>query len=273
MDLNTIASVVRPREGEALPAWQPGDAFLGGGTWLFSEPQPRLKRLIDLDALGWPPLKADAAGLHVAATCRIARLAQFELPGEWRASPLVRQCCEALLGSFKIWNAATVGGNLCLGLPAGPLIALAVALEGVCSVQTPAGLRSVPAEEFVTGPQQTVLSPGDLLRAIDIPARAWRCRTAFRRVSLNPLGRSAALLIGAAEAGSGRFSLTVTAATRRPVKLRFEGLPDEEAMHSALAAAVPRALYFDDVHGHPDWRRHMTYVLAGEILAELGAAE
>jgi len=32
---------------------------------------------------------------------------------QWAAAPLIRQCCNALLGSFKVWNAATVGGNMC----------------------------------------------------------------------------------------------------------------------------------------------------------------
>ena len=48
MDLTTITEVVRPSGRESLPEWQDGDAWLGGGTWLFSEPQPKLRRLIDL---------------------------------------------------------------------------------------------------------------------------------------------------------------------------------------------------------------------------------
>ena len=52
MDLNTIQAVERPQQREQLPAWQKGDAWLGGGTWLLSEPQPQLTRLIDLGSLG-----------------------------------------------------------------------------------------------------------------------------------------------------------------------------------------------------------------------------
>ena len=42
MDLNTIQAVERPKVRVELPAWRQGDAFLGGGTWLFSEPQVAL---------------------------------------------------------------------------------------------------------------------------------------------------------------------------------------------------------------------------------------
>ncbi len=56
MDLNTIQHVARPRSRDELPTPRAGDAFLGGGTWLFSEPQDKLTRLIDLGGLGWEPL-------------------------------------------------------------------------------------------------------------------------------------------------------------------------------------------------------------------------
>jgi hypothetical protein len=36
MDLNTVREVVLVRERTELPAWQPGDAFIAGGSWLLS---------------------------------------------------------------------------------------------------------------------------------------------------------------------------------------------------------------------------------------------
>ena len=56
MDLNTINEVARPHTREQLPVWTAGDAWLAGGTWLFSEPQAHLTRLIDLADLKWPAL-------------------------------------------------------------------------------------------------------------------------------------------------------------------------------------------------------------------------
>ncbi len=104
MDLNTITDIVRSPEAEALQDFRSGDAWLGGGTWLFSEPQPSLRRLIDLDAFGWTPLLADDTGLTIAATCKIADLNAFTVPSEWRAGHLISRCCKSLLGSFKVWN-------------------------------------------------------------------------------------------------------------------------------------------------------------------------
>src|SRR4051812_45836112 len=49
MDLNTICEVTRPRSREEVAPWRTGDAWLAGGTWLFSEPQPDIRRLTDLE--------------------------------------------------------------------------------------------------------------------------------------------------------------------------------------------------------------------------------
>ncbi len=272
MDLNSVSAVAMPRHRDELGAWQPGDAWLAGGTWLFSEPQPAVRRLVDLSGLGWRPLGVRDAGLEIAATCSIAQLNAAAQSASWQAARLFGQCCEALLGSFKIWNMATVGGNICMALPAGPMTALAVALDAVGTIWTPdQGERRVRILEFVTGPRQTVLRPGDLLRRIDIPAEALTRRTAFRRISLSPVGRSGALLIGTLDQ-QGASALTVTAATRRPVQLRFPALPDATTMRRVLDRAIPDGLYYDDVHGRPDWRQAMTRDLAEQIRLELGAA-
>ena len=124
MDLNTITSVARPCNRAELPVWTAGDAWLAGGTWLFSEPQVHLTRLIDLTGMKWPALTITGNGLSIAATCTIAQLDALACPPDWLAAPLINQCCRAFLASFKIWKTATVGGNLCMSLPAGPMISL-----------------------------------------------------------------------------------------------------------------------------------------------------
>ncbi len=270
MDLNTIESVVeRPRRSD-IGDWRPGDAWLAGGTWLFSEPQPHLARLFDLQGFDWPALEQDEAGVTIAATCRIAVLERWTAPPAWLAATLVPQCCRALLGSFKIWNNATVGGNVCLALPAGPLTSLVAALEGSCRLWSADQDRDVPIADFIIGAGRNALRPGELLRSIRLPATALAKRSAFRQVSLTPLGRSGALLIGT-RGTDGGLRLTVTASTVRPVVLSFEMLPDREALASAVDA-IPEDLLFDDVHGRRDWRRRVTGHLAAEILDELGAS-
>lgn len=269
MDLNTITAVAHPRTRAQLPAWTAGDAWLAGGTWLFSEPQVHLNRLIDLADLKWPALTIGDTHLSIAATCTISQLDALACPPDWIAAPLINQCCRAFLASFKIWKTATVGGNLCMSLPAGPMISLTSALDGVCTIwKADGGEQTIPVVEFVTGNQRNRLAPGDLLRQIDIPLAALKRRSAFRQISLTPVGRSAALLIGSLN-DNGALTLTVTASTIRPVQLGFPKAPDTSALREAITQEITDDLYHDDVHGKPFWRKHMTLRLAEEIRAEL----
>ena len=89
-----------------------------------------------------------------------------------------------------------------MALPAGPMISLTAALDGVCTIWTPeGGERQVPVLDFVHGPLQNALKAGELLRAVDLPISALRRRTVFRQIALSPLGRSGALLIGKYQLG------------------------------------------------------------------------
>jgi CO/xanthine dehydrogenase FAD-binding subunit len=271
MDLHTIKELRRPTSAAAVDEWRGGDAWLAGGTWLFSEPQPALDTLIDLGGLGWLALEVSSDGLTIGATCRVVDLHRFAGPAEWQALPLFRACCDAFLASFKIWNAATLGGNLCMSLPAGPMISLTAALEGVCTLWPRDGAsRDVPVVDFVTGNHANVLAPGELLRSIHLPASALRKRVAFRRASLTKLGRSAALLIGTRNT-AGAFLLTITAATDRPAQLRFDALPGAAELRDAVER-IADARWFGDEHGSAAYKRHLAIHFAEEIRAELEAA-
>lgn len=275
MNLNTIIEVKRPGSSDQIGQWRDGYAWLAGGTWLFSEPQVATSTLIDLDGLGWAPLTSTPDSLEIAATCRIADLHAFEGPPAWRAVPLFHDCINAFLMSFKIWNAATVGGNICMSLPAGAMISLTAALEGVCTLwprpnQSNGGEpREVPVVEFVTGNHQNVLRKGELLRSIRLPASALSKRYAMRQMSLTHLGRSAALIVGTAENKGSNFLLTITASTPRPVQLRFAKMPSADELRHAINEQLPADGYFQDVHGSARYKRHLTYYFAEQIRAEL----
>ncbi|HEY2226087.1 FAD binding domain-containing protein [Actinomycetospora sp.] len=276
MDQLTVETLDRPRDDDALRALLPGlgpdRALLGGGTYLFSAPQPHLRGLVDLTAAGWTPITADDDGLTVAATATLARLADLDPARypQWPALPLIAGCCEALVGSRKVWHVATVGGNVCLALPAGPMTTLAAALDGVATVWDAAGNeRRELVEDLVVGTQATTLAAGEVLRAIHLPATALRGRTALRKASLAPLGRSAVLIAGRRNP-DGRFTLAVTAALPRPAVLRYDGLPDAGRLAADVdALAGTHGGWYDDPHGRPAWRHAMSRHLAEEIRAEL----
>jgi CO/xanthine dehydrogenase FAD-binding subunit len=273
LNINTITSVKRPASAADITEWHAGDAWLAGGTWLFSEQQPKLDTLIDLHQLGWKPLTVTAEGLDIAATCRIADLHAFKGEPAWTAVALIPACCECLLASFKIWNAATAGGNICMSLPAGAIITMAVSLEAQLTLLARNGAsRTVAALDFVTGNNKNILAPGELLSNIHLPASALSKRFALRRASLTHLGRSAALLTGTQAHDGGDMLITITAATPRPVQIRLPQGATAAMLKLAIDKAIPADGYFDDVNGTPAYKRHVTYYYAEEIRAELAAA-
>jgi CO/xanthine dehydrogenase FAD-binding subunit len=264
MDVNTVTGFRRPT-GRADLRLAAGETFLGGGSWLFSEPQPAVTGLVDLQSLGWEPVERTPTGLRVAATCSLAELASLRRDG-WDVPALFHESCRALLGSFKVWNVATVGGNLCLALPAGPMAALVVALDAALEIWRADGsTEAMDALDLITGPGRTSLGRGDVLRAVDFGAGALSGETASRKASLRPLGRSAAFLAARYDS-DGRFTVAVTAATPRPHRFRFASLPRPDELRAAIDT-IPT--WHDDPHGSPDWRRATTLRLAEELRGEL----
>lgn len=265
MDLNRVSSLRTARTRGDLDL-APGETVLAGGSWLFSEPQPAVTGLVDLTTLDWAPWSIHDGGLSVSATCTIAQLLESPAPAAWRASSLFRECAEAFLMSFKVWNTATVGGNLCLALPAGAMISLSVALDAEAIVWTPdGGERREPVASFVRGVRTTSLQPGEVLRSVEFPVMALRGHTSFRKIALTPLGRSSAVVTGRVDA-DGRTTLGLTAATTRPHVFHFGQPPTDDALRLALETVDD---WYDDAHGAPDWRSAVSLTLAYEVCEEL----
>ncbi|WGL52623.1 FAD binding domain-containing protein [Nocardioides sp. BP30] len=270
MDLAMVTSYRVPRTRTEL-SLTPGERVVGGGTWLFSEPQPDVNGLVDLQGLGWPVWEElPDGGVRIGATATIAQLLAAPWPDapwpEASAQRLAAQCADALLMSFKVQRAATVGGNLALALPAGAMIALTAALGGEVVVWRAGGERRQPVEAFVVGPGATTLATGEVIRAIELPGSSLRARTAFRRLALSEHGRSGIVVVGRRDAGSSDVTITITGATGRPVVLR---LPADATPADVRALTRRIEVWYEDPHGAADWKAAVSTAFAEEILAEL----
>ena len=268
MDLHTVTRYRAARTRADL-ALSPGEAYLAGGTWLYSEPQPGVTGLVDLTGMGWPAWEElDSGDLRIGATCSIAELAALSTEAgarRWTAAPLFAQCASALLASFKVLGMATVGGNICRSFAAASMVSLAVTLDGVAVVWGPDGRdHRVRVGELITGNGTNALRPDEVLRAVELPRSALAARTGFRKIALSRLGRSGAVLTGRAES-DGSCVFVITAATLRPVALRYRSLPGT----SVLLRDVENVEgYYTDPLGSADWRRQVSGVLLEEIRRE-----
>ncbi|MGI5187372.1 FAD binding domain-containing protein [Promicromonospora sp. CA-289599] len=271
LDIDTVR-VARTRADCVL---RPGEAFLGGGTSLYSEPVPAgVTGLVDLTGLGWEPWSVDGAGLRVAGTCTLAELVSgpgalgADTSGPYRALGLVAPCVSALTLSSKVARVATVGGNLALGLPAGSMVGLFAALDAVAVIWTggsvEGGSREVAVADLVTAAEVVDLAPGEVLREVRVPSAVLAQRTVFLRVSLTSTGRTAAMVTG--RAGGQGPTIIVTASVPSPLSLHAH---DHAAVDRWIDLLDSTGAWFEDVHGSREWRAAMTRRLAHEALDEL----
>ena len=91
-----------------------------------------------------------------------------------RLLPALAQAARTV-GSPQIRNAGTIGGNLVTASPAGDTLPVLVALEATVELASARhGARRLPVSEFLTGPKQTALAPGELMVAVRVPVRPGR---------------------------------------------------------------------------------------------------
>lgn len=83
--------------------------------------------------------------------------------------PVLQQAANSL-ASAQIRQVATLGGNLCTASPSGDMACALVALKSKCEILSQNGkLRTIPIDDFFTGPRKTALKKGEILRSILVP--------------------------------------------------------------------------------------------------------
>lgn len=179
------------------------------------------------------------------------------------------------LGSPLVRNQATLGGNICTASPAGDTLPALYVLEARLELASRAGTRTVPVEDFITGPGRTILGPGEILAAIRIPLPAPDAIQHFEKV-----GRRRALAISVASLAA---SFRVEDATVREIRLALGSLgptvlrcPEAEHWLTGRAPTRDNLLRaadmvrrivrpISDVRGTADYRRQV----AGNLLLRL----
>ncbi len=184
----------------------------------------------------------------------------------------------SLIGSIQIQGRASIGGNLCNAAPSGDGIPPVITLGGEAHINGPNGWRTVPAEDFCTGPGRNALEPGELLVAIQIPAPAANSGTAYLRfiprneMDIAVAGVSSTVVLDASGQNiqSARIALasvgpTPILATAAGDSLAGKAVSDDaiaEAGRLASEAATP----ITDMRGTIRQRHHLVDVLTRRTL-------
>jgi xanthine dehydrogenase YagS FAD-binding subunit len=160
--------------------------------------------------------------------------------------------CFALPGSNRTYF-GVLGLGVCVMSHPSDLAPALIALDARVAIAGATGLRRVPIEQFFRGPRsrtETVLEPGEILVAVDVPAPAPGARSLFLKHRLRGTWDFALSEVAVSATGHGRWeNVRVALGGVAPFPFRATAAeavlaghaPSESLLREAAAAAVARA--------------------------------
>jgi carbon-monoxide dehydrogenase medium subunit len=213
--------------------------------------------------------------LRVGALCRHAMLEHSDLLGSTQPT---MAAAAPLIADPLVRNRGTLVGSLCHADPQGDWASVTTALGGSVVAAGPAGRRTIPMAEFVTGPFQNVLEPAEIAVEAIIPAakgtRAGGYLKLERRVGdFATVGVAVAVELangtvtraGIALTGVGGSTISATNAEQALVGNPLTGEAIDQAAAEAAGAAKPKT----DHRGSAEYKRHMVRTFVVRILRNI----
>ena len=260
-------------EAVAVLASQNGNAsILSGGTDLLAAMKDGkgdpsvvvdVKKIDELNILD-----LDDSGLTIGAAVPCHILNSSELV---RDNYPALHDSSSLIGGTQIQGRATFGGNLCNASPAADAIPNLIAHKAVANIFGPNGNRSVPVEDFCTGPGSTVLDAGELLVSLSLPTPPAGFGAGYLRfiprneMDIAVVGAGVSVILDGDTVVEGRVSLGAVAPTPLFVQECSDAMAGQ-ALSEALITEVGRlaeqaARPISDMRGTVAQRKHLSNVL------------
>ncbi len=253
--------------------------FAGGTDLLVQMRAGRLDLDLLVDIKGIPEANQiaydPAVGLTLGAAVPCYRI--YEDPAICSAYPCLVDAA-SLIGGVGIQGRATIGGNLCNSAPSGDSIPALMVLGATCTIVGIGGSRTVPVEQFCTGPGRNVLERGDILNSIHLPPPLPNSGARYLRFTPRKEMDIAVVGVGAVVALSddlrtivgARIALGAVAPTPLLVPEAGDSLigkpPTEEVFAAAATLARQAARPIADLRGSAEYRRHLVAILTRRAL-------
>ncbi len=218
--------------------------------------------LVDINGLDGLAYHTIGDGLRVGALCRHVDLEFSQQLATW---PLVAAAAP-LIADPIVRNRGTLVGSVCHADPQGDWASVMLALNGEIVAASANGRRTIPMADFVTGPFQNALLPGEIAVEAHLPApvgtphgrylklerRVGDFATVGVAVALETAGDKV-ISAGIALTGVGPGNIKATAAEEVLVGSTLDFETTAEAARLAAEAAQPRS----DHRGSADYKRHV----------------
>ncbi|WP_419551919.1 FAD binding domain-containing protein [Candidatus Poriferisodalis sp.] len=268
-------------EAIALLAAADGEAkILAGGQSLI--PMMKLRfaapaMLVDINGVsGLDYHRADADGTYrIGALCRHADLEKSATLGDHQ--PTIAAAAP-IVADPLVRTRGTLVGSVCHADPQGDWASVMVSLEGAIVAQGPNGQRTIPVNDFIDGPFQTVLANDEVaVEAVVPPARGTRAggylklerrvgdfATVGVAVSVEMSGDSVARA-GIGLTGVGPATINASGAAAALVGTSLDSDAVDAAAQLAAEAAQPRS----DHRGSADYKRHVVATFVRRLGAQI----
>ena len=184
------------------------------------------------------------------------------------------------VANLRVRAVGTLGGNLCFADPHSDPASFLMAVGATLVCQRAEATRRMPAAEFLTGLYETALAPGELLVAVELPARPERTGLSHLRMKLTerPVVTVTALVTLAPGTAVAQARLIVGSVASVPLAADATSLLGaipadfgsraEACAEAAAAACTP----LPGGEASPDYLRHLVRVHARQALGEAFAA-
>jgi len=184
------------------------------------------------------------------------------------------------VANLRVRSVGTLGGNLCFADPHSDPASFLLAAGATMICQRGEESRRVPAAGFLAGPYQTVLAPGELLTAVELPARPDRTGLSHLRMKLTerPVVTVTALITATPRGDVAQARLVVGSVASVPFPADATALPGTSPADFARRAAAcadqaaAECAPLPDGEASPDYLRHLVFVHARQALGEAFAA-
>jgi carbon-monoxide dehydrogenase medium subunit len=213
-----------------------------------------------------------SGGVHIGAA---STHREIETSALLQASYPEMSAMISQVANLRVRSVGTLGGNLCFADPHSDPASFLMAADAVFVCQHGETIRRIPAASFFTGLYETALAPGELLTAVELPARTDRTALSHLRMKLTerpavtvtamltmtaPEVAQARLIVGSV--GSVPFAADTTVLAGAAAA--DFGARAEACAGQAAAGCTP----LPDGEASAEYLRHLVFIHARQALRE-----
>ena len=201
---------------------------------------------------------------------------------ELERSPLVRSQWPALaemeraVANIRVRTSGTLGGNLCFSDPHSDPATFLLAADAELVCRRGIVPRTLPLRDFLRGPFQTALEPGELLVSVRVPCAPAGAAIAHKKLAFHERPAATVSCLVRLE-GPGVAEVRVAVGSVGVVPVRAAGaerllsgieVGDGGALDQAAEAAAAEAEPVEDANGSVEYKRNLVRVLVKRCFAE-----